>query len=47
MEGGATSAGSVVRALVPLYRVVAGNPAKVMFRLNNPDVELNVLQTSY
>jgi acetyltransferase-like isoleucine patch superfamily enzyme len=31
------SAGSVVRTHVPPYSVVAGNPAKVMFRLKKPD----------
>lgn len=36
-EGSVISAGSVVRSHVPPYSVVAGNPAKVMFRLKNPD----------
>jgi acetyltransferase-like isoleucine patch superfamily enzyme len=36
-EGSIVSAGSVVRTHVPPYSVVAGNPAKVMFRLNKPD----------
>jgi serine acetyltransferase len=37
-EGSVISAGSVVRSHVPPYSVVAGNPAKVMFRLKKPDV---------
>jgi acetyltransferase-like isoleucine patch superfamily enzyme len=37
-EGSVISAGSVVRTHVPPYSVVAGNPAKVMFRLKKPDV---------
>jgi acetyltransferase-like isoleucine patch superfamily enzyme len=36
-EGSVISAGSVVRRHVPPYSVVAGNPAKVMFRLKKPD----------
>jgi acetyltransferase-like isoleucine patch superfamily enzyme len=36
-EGSVISAGSVVRGHVPAYSVVAGNPAKVMFRLKKPD----------
>jgi acetyltransferase-like isoleucine patch superfamily enzyme len=36
-EGSVISAGSVVRSHVPSYAVVAGNPAKVMFRLKKPD----------
>jgi acetyltransferase-like isoleucine patch superfamily enzyme len=36
-EGSVISAGSVVRSHVPPYSVVAGNPAKVMFRLKNPN----------
>ncbi len=36
-EGSVISAGSVVRSHVPAYSVVAGNPAKVMFRLKNPN----------
>ncbi len=36
-EGSVISAGSVVRMHVPPYSVVAGNPAKVMFRLKKPD----------
>jgi acetyltransferase-like isoleucine patch superfamily enzyme len=36
-EGSVISAGSVVRSHVPAYSVVAGNPAKVMFRLKSPD----------
>jgi acetyltransferase-like isoleucine patch superfamily enzyme len=36
-EGSVISAGSVVRSHVPPYAVVAGNPAKVMFRLKKPD----------
>lgn len=36
-EGSVVSAGSVVRTHVPPYSVVAGNPAKVMFRLKKPD----------
>ena len=35
-EGSVISAGSVVRGHVPPYSVVAGNPAKVMFRLKKP-----------
>ena len=35
-EGSVISAGSVVRSHVPPYSVVAGNPAKVMFRLKRP-----------
>jgi acetyltransferase-like isoleucine patch superfamily enzyme len=35
-EGSVISAGSVIRTHVPPYSVVAGNPAKVMFRLKNP-----------
>jgi acetyltransferase-like isoleucine patch superfamily enzyme len=37
-EGSVISAGSVVRTHVPPYSVVAGNPARVMFRLKKPDV---------
>jgi acetyltransferase-like isoleucine patch superfamily enzyme len=36
-DGSIVSAGSVVRTHVPPYSVVAGNPAKVMFRLKKPD----------
>jgi len=36
-EGSVVSAGSVVRTHVPPYSVVAGNPARVMFRLPRPD----------
>jgi acetyltransferase-like isoleucine patch superfamily enzyme len=36
-EGSVVAAGSVVRTHVPPYSVVAGNPAKVMFRLKNPN----------
>jgi acetyltransferase-like isoleucine patch superfamily enzyme len=36
-EGSVISAGSVVRTHVPPYSVVAGNPARVMFRLKNPN----------
>jgi acetyltransferase-like isoleucine patch superfamily enzyme len=36
-EGSVISAGSVIRSHVPPYSVVAGNPAKVMFRLKKPD----------
>ena len=36
-EGSVISAGSIVRTHVPPYSVVAGNPAKVMFRLKKPD----------
>jgi acetyltransferase-like isoleucine patch superfamily enzyme len=36
-EGSVISAGSVVRSHVPPYSVVAGNPAKVLFRLNKTD----------
>jgi acetyltransferase-like isoleucine patch superfamily enzyme len=36
-EGSVVSAGSVVRSHVPPFSVVAGNPAKVMFRLKKPD----------
>jgi acetyltransferase-like isoleucine patch superfamily enzyme len=35
--GSVIAAGSVVRTHVPPYSVVAGNPAKVMFRLKRPD----------
>jgi acetyltransferase-like isoleucine patch superfamily enzyme len=35
-EGSVISAGSVVRGHVPAYSVVAGNPARVMFRLQRP-----------
>lgn len=35
-EGSVVSAGSVVRTHVPPYSVVAGNPAKVAFRLKKP-----------
>jgi acetyltransferase-like isoleucine patch superfamily enzyme len=35
-EGSVISAGSVVRTHVPPYSVVAGNPARVMFRLKPP-----------
>jgi acetyltransferase-like isoleucine patch superfamily enzyme len=38
-EGSVVAAGSVVRTHVPPYSVVAGNPAKVMFRLKKPDAE--------
>jgi acetyltransferase-like isoleucine patch superfamily enzyme len=38
-EGSVIAAGSVVRTHVPSYSVVAGNPAKVMFRLKKPNVE--------
>jgi acetyltransferase-like isoleucine patch superfamily enzyme len=37
-EGSIVSAGSVVRTHVPPYSVVAGNPAKVAFRLKKPSV---------
>jgi acetyltransferase-like isoleucine patch superfamily enzyme len=36
-EGSVISAGSVIRTHVPPYSVVAGNPAKVMFRLKKPE----------
>jgi acetyltransferase-like isoleucine patch superfamily enzyme len=36
-EGSVISAGSVVRSHVPPFSVVAGNPAKVLFRLNRTD----------
>lgn len=36
-EGSVVSAGSVVRSHVPPYGVVAGNPAKLMFRLKKPN----------
>jgi acetyltransferase-like isoleucine patch superfamily enzyme len=36
-EGSVISAGSVVRGHVPSYCVVAGNPAKIVFRLKKPD----------
>lgn len=36
-EGSVVSAGSVVRTHVPPYSVVAGNPARVMFRLKRPE----------
>ena len=35
--GSVISAGSIVRTHVPPYSVVAGNPARVMFRLKKPD----------
>jgi acetyltransferase-like isoleucine patch superfamily enzyme len=35
-DGSVVSAGSVVRSHVPPYSVVAGNPAKVVFRLRKP-----------
>jgi acetyltransferase-like isoleucine patch superfamily enzyme len=38
-EGSVISAGSVVRRHVPPYSVVAGNPAKLMFRLKKPEAE--------
>jgi acetyltransferase-like isoleucine patch superfamily enzyme len=37
-EGSIVSAGSIIRNHVPPYSVVAGNPAKVMFRLKKPSV---------
>jgi len=40
-EGSVISAGSVVRTHVPPYSVVAGNPARVMFRLPRPDAAQN------
>jgi acetyltransferase-like isoleucine patch superfamily enzyme len=36
-EGSVVAAGSIVRTHVPPYSVVAGNPAKIMFRLKKPD----------
>jgi len=36
-RGSIVSAGSVVRTHVPPYSVVAGNPARVVLRLKNPD----------
>ena len=36
-EGSVISAGSIVRTHVPPFSVVAGNPAKVMFRLKKPE----------
>jgi acetyltransferase-like isoleucine patch superfamily enzyme len=36
-EGSIVSAGSIVRTHVPPYSVVAGNPARVMFRLKRPN----------
>jgi len=36
-EGSVISAGSIVRSHVPPYSVVAGNPARVMFRLKKPE----------
>ena len=36
-EGSVISAASIVRSHVPPYSVVAGNPAKVMFRLKKPE----------
>jgi acetyltransferase-like isoleucine patch superfamily enzyme len=35
-EGSIVSAGSIVRTHVPPFSVVAGNPAKVMFRMKKP-----------
>jgi acetyltransferase-like isoleucine patch superfamily enzyme len=39
-DGSIVSAGSVVRMHVPPYSVVAGNPARVMFRLKKPDDQI-------
>jgi acetyltransferase-like isoleucine patch superfamily enzyme len=36
-EGSVIAAGSIVRNHVPAFSVVAGNPAKVMFRLKRPE----------
>jgi acetyltransferase-like isoleucine patch superfamily enzyme len=36
-DGSVVAAGSVVRSHVPAYTVVAGNPARVVFRLKRPD----------
>lgn len=36
-DGSVVSAGSIVRTHVPPYSVVAGNPARVMFRLKKPE----------
>jgi acetyltransferase-like isoleucine patch superfamily enzyme len=36
-EGSVISAASIVRSHVPPYSVVAGNPARVMFRLKKPE----------
>jgi acetyltransferase-like isoleucine patch superfamily enzyme len=41
-DGSVVGAGSVVRTHVPPYSVVAGNPAKVMFRLKKPDAATEV-----
>jgi acetyltransferase-like isoleucine patch superfamily enzyme len=38
-EGSTISAGSVVRSHVPPYSVVAGNPARVVFRLRRPSAK--------
>ena len=43
-EGSIVSAGSVVRTHVPPYSVVAGNPAKVMFRLKKPSAACTTTQ---
>jgi acetyltransferase-like isoleucine patch superfamily enzyme len=43
-EGSIVSAGSIVRTHVPPYSVVAGNPAKVMFRLRKPEAPSNPRQ---
>lgn len=42
-EGSVISAGSVVRNHVPPYSVVAGNPAKVIFRLKKPEQSTQAL----
>jgi acetyltransferase-like isoleucine patch superfamily enzyme len=42
-EGSVISAGSVVRTHVPPYSVVAGNPAKVMFRLKKADQSMQTV----
>lgn len=42
-EGSVISAGSVIRTHVPSYSVVAGNPAKVMFRLKKPEETSQIL----
>jgi acetyltransferase-like isoleucine patch superfamily enzyme len=43
-EGSVISAGSVVRTHVPPYSVVAGNPAKLVFRLKKPVTESDITQ---
>jgi len=46
-EGSIVSAGSIVRTHVPPYSVVAGNPAKVMFRLKKPSAACGPAQEGH